>query len=257
MMLNESRHGGGAANQPRVVQLQVSRYTRALPRGRDPLQFLVGLHVEGTPIAWQRNATLTRDDEHRLLDGIDGLRRWSGGVGLTRRTARSAVDEIGSTLRDVFLGAEGRGLLRDLDRTALLLVVDETILHLPWEMMRDDADRLLVSEPFGRIITTRLVTPPGRDPTSEDPTVRILAVENPTEDLASSENVLEMIHGLQEFSPDLEIEVTTLARRRATRGGFAAAVEGRDYDIIHFAGHGSFDTAQPGDSAVVLADGPF
>ncbi len=79
MMLNDSRHGPRAADQPRVVQLQVSRYTRALPRGRDPLQFLVGLHVEGTPVAWQRNATLTRDDEHRLLEGIEGLRRWSGG----------------------------------------------------------------------------------------------------------------------------------------------------------------------------------
>jgi hypothetical protein len=221
------------------------------------LQFLVGLHVEGTPVAWQRNATLTRDDEHRLLDGIDGLRRWSGRVGLTRRTARMAVEDVGSTLRDVFLGAEGGQLLRDLDRTALLLVVDETILHLPWELMRDDADRLLVSEPFGRVITTRLLTPPGRDLASEDPTVRILAVENPTEDLASSENVLEMIHGLREFAPDLEIEVTTLARREATRAGFAAAVEGHDYDIIHFAGHGSFDTSQPGDSAVLLADGPF
>jgi hypothetical protein len=257
MMLNDSRHGPRAADQPRVVQLQVSRYTRALPRGRDPLQFLVGLHVEGTPVAWQRNATLTRDDEHRLLEGIDGLRRWSGGVGLTPRTARAAVDDIGSTLRDVFLGAEGRELLRDLDRTALLLVIDETILHLPWEMMRDDADGLLVSEPFGRIITTRLLTPSGRDLADEDPAVRILAVENPTEDLASSENVLEMIHRVREFVPDIDLEVTTLARRDATRAGLAAAVDGRDFDIIHFAGHGTFDTSRPADSAVVLSDGPF
>ncbi len=257
MMLNDSRHGPRAADQPRVVQLQVSRYTRALPRGRDPLQFLVGLHVEGTPVAWQRNATLTRDDEHRLLEGIEGLRRWSGGVGLTQRTARAAVDDIGSTLRDVFLGAEGRELLRDLDRTALLLVVDETILHLPWEMMLDDADRPLVSEPFGRIITTRLLTPSGRDLADEDPAVRILAVENPTEDLASSENVLEMIHRLREFVPDIDLEVTTLARRDATRAGLAAAVDGRDFDIIHFAGHGSFDTSRPADSALILSDGPF
>ena len=72
-----------------------------------------------------------------MLDAVDGLRRWSGGVGLTRRQAAAAVVDLGRTLRDVFLGDKGRRLLADLDRTALLLMVDETVLHLPWEMMFD------------------------------------------------------------------------------------------------------------------------
>ena len=164
---------------------------------------------------------------------------------------------IGRTLRDVFLGGPGTELLAALDRTALLMVVDETILHLPWEMALDGDDRPLVERPFGRVVTTRMRTSPGRDADTEDPTVRILAVENPTEDLAATERVMEIIEGLREWSADLTIEVITLARRDATKQGFAAAVAEHDVDIVHFAGHGAFDTDAPADGAVVLADGPF
>ena len=115
-----------------------------------------------------------------MLEAVDGLRRWSGGVGLTRRQATAAVMTLGRTLRDVFLGPKGRRLLAELDRTALLLMVDETVLHLPWEMMFDADDAPLVLAPFGRVVTTRVTPPVGRDLASEDPTVRILAVENPT-----------------------------------------------------------------------------
>lgn len=261
MLLTESRTGHGprrqGVDQPRVVQLHVSRATRALPSAKDPLPFLVGLHVEGTAVAWQRNAALARDDERALLESIEGLRRWSAGVGMTQSRARDAASTIGSTLRDVFLGGAGVELLAELDRTALLMVVDETILHLPWEMALDGDDRPLVERPFGRVVTTRRRTSPGRDTATEDPTVRILAVENPTEDLAATERIMEIVEGLREWSADLAIEVITLARRDATRRNFAAAVAEHDIDIVHFAGHGTFDTKAPADSAVILADGPF
>ena len=261
MMLTSSRsrgsRGGHGVDQPRVVQLQVSRYTRTLPTAKEPLEFLVGVHVEGTPIAWQRNVTMKRAVERELLDAIDGLRRWSAGLGLTTSSARAAGADVGRILRDVFLGSNGAELLDALDRTALLLVVDETIMHLPWEMMLDGADAPLVLRPFGRVVTTRLLPPTGRDPTTEDPKVRILAVENPTDDLGSTERIMETIEGLREWSGDLAIEVTTLARKEATRDGFRTAITGGDFDVIHFAGHGSFDTETPSDGAVRLADGSF
>ncbi|MEO6571301.1 MAG: CHAT domain-containing protein, partial [Ilumatobacteraceae bacterium] len=257
MMLTDVRSGARAINQPRVVQLQISRYNRTLPRAKDPLEFLVALHVEGTSVTWQRNAVLERDDEQRLIVSIDGLRRWSAGLGLTKPTAQAAVDDIGRTLRDTFLGSTGRTLLAELDRTALLLMVDETILHLPWEMMFDSDDRPLVLGPFGRVVTTRVMSEVGRDLPTEDPIVRILAVENPTDDLAGAERVMDAINALGTTHDDLDIRVTTLARSKATRRGFAAAINGHDYDIIHFAGHGRFDARQPTDGALQLADGTF
>lgn len=36
-----------------------------------------------------------------------------------------------------------------------------------------------------------------------------------------------------------------------------AALEGGDVDIVHFAGHGRFDTGRPTDGSLILADGPL
>lgn len=259
MMLTGRHSGTAAASEPRVVQIQISRYTRTLPRAKEPLEFLVAMHMEGTATTWQRNAVLPRDDEQRILEQIEGLRLWSAGLGFTQRMARSAVSGIGKTLRDVFLGRQGREVLATLRPTALLLMVDETVIHLPWEMMIDGNGRPLVETPLGRVLTTRMVSPLLRDAATENPVVRILAVENPTEDLAATERVMAVIEGLRGVTGgvtgDATVEVTTLARAKATRRGFISTVTGTDFDIIHFAGHGRFDAARPEDNAVVLADG--
>jgi CHAT domain len=255
MMLTGRRGRTGSIVEPRVVQLQISRYTRTLPRRNEPLEFLVAMHMEGSATTWQRNVSLPRDKEQQILEDIEGLRRWSAGVGLTRRSAQAAAHGVGRMLRDVFLGRQGCNVLAATRATALLLMVDETVIHLPWEMMLDAEQKPLVLTPFGRVLTTRVMSPSGRDLATEDATVRILAVENPTNDLAAAEQVMEVIESLRDVSADLTVEVTTLARDNATRRAFVDAVTGHDFDIIHFAGHGRFDEARQDDGAVVLADG--
>lgn len=253
MMLRGRSSGSDAAHEPRVVQIQISRYSRALPRKGEPLEFLVAIHMEGTASTWQRNAVLAGDDEQAILQHIDGLRLWSAGLGLTKRTAQSAAKGIGRTLRDVFLGKQGREVLATLRPTALLLMVDETVIHLPWEMMLDGDDRPLVLTPFGRVVTTRAMSPLGRDQATENPTIRVLVVENPTEDLVATERVIEVIEGLA--ASDVDFEATVLSLGQATRRRFIETVTTQDFDIIHFTGHGRFDAIRPDDNAVVLADG--
>jgi hypothetical protein len=255
MMLDGGRTASRQGHEPRVVQFQISRYSRALPTPDEPLEFLVALHMEGTASTWQHNTALRPDDEQRLLAQIDDLRRWSAGLGMTPSTAKAAVQAIGCTLRDAFLGRKGRDVLAAMNPTAILMMIDETVIHLPWEMMPDDTGDPLIETPFSRVITTRVVAPQGRDLDSEDPRVRVLAVENPTEDLAATERVLEVVNGLRDSNPGVEVEVTTLERAHATRHGFLEAVTGQDFDIIHFAGHGHFDSARAHDNALVLADG--
>src|ERR671910_3577950 len=98
MLLAGGRGGTRAPDQPRVVQLQISRPRVALPRRQEPLEFVVAMHVEGTPITWQRQATLGRDDEQMMLEAVAGVRRWGGGGGAERRQARGAVQELGRIL---------------------------------------------------------------------------------------------------------------------------------------------------------------
>jgi hypothetical protein len=63
MMLKGGRTG--AKEQPRVLQIQISRYTPKLPAPTENLRFLVAFHVEGSASTWQRNAELSRVAEQR------------------------------------------------------------------------------------------------------------------------------------------------------------------------------------------------
>jgi len=255
MMGGRRAYTGGIV--PRVVQVGVSRYTRRLPARGDPLAFLVSMHVEGTATSWQRNVTLTPALEAQLLEWIDGMRRWSGGMGLTRATAREAVVSTGAALRDTFLGTEGTEVLAGLSPTAILWGIDETVIHLPWEMTTGANDTPLLRTPLGRIVASRILPQRSRDMDTEDPKVRILVVDVPSDGLAESDREVEAINGFASLGGGPEVEIVTLSRGEATRDAFRAAVRGQDFDIVHFAGHGRFDSRYPGDVSIVLADGPF
>ena len=62
MMLRGRSSGSDAAHEPRVVQIQISRYSRALPRKGEPLEFLVAIHMEGT--ASTDGKTITLNGQH-------------------------------------------------------------------------------------------------------------------------------------------------------------------------------------------------
>ena len=94
---------------------------------------------------------------------------------------------LGRRLYDTFIGPDGKKVLEGIVPTAVLLNVDETILNLPWELIGADGDAISQQTPFGRLVTTRVIPRPGRDPLKEDNVVRILAVANPTLDLAAGE----------------------------------------------------------------------
>lgn len=256
MMLHGARTG--AEEQPRVLQIQISRYAPKLPAPNESLRFLVAFHVEGSASTWQRNTVLPRVTEQRILAEVEALRLWSARLGMTERTARAATVSLGRTLRDVFLGRKGARLIESIRPTAILFFVDETVINLPWEFMCDREGAPLFSVPLSRVVTSRVVPEPGRDPSAEDPEIRILVVENPTEDLVATEQVVDVLAALAGDRGDgVTVDVTVLRAKHATRRRFREAVDGQAFDIVHFAGHGLFDPSKPSDGVLVLNDGPF
>jgi hypothetical protein len=178
-------------------------------------------------------------------------------MGLTPKTARAAVHEIGITLEKAFLGARGAAHVASLKPTAILFSADETMLNLPWETLRSCGGTIAPDVPFGRVVSTATVPRVRRDPEDEDPTVKILVVANPGDNLPACDAVVKTLEGLRGSQANGMVEVDVLQTHDATRAGFAAAVKGRDYDVVHFAGHGSFDKGDPRRSCVMLADGTF
>jgi len=155
------------------------------------------------------------------------------------------------------LGAEGRALLAELDPTALLVCIDEELVGLPWEMLDDPADpgRPLVARvPVGRLVRSRTRPGGGRDPLTEDPDVRILVVA-PADDLSGTAREREQLAGLAGSRNGVEVEVEVLAGADATLAGLADRVRGRDFDVLHLAGHGRFLDSAPARAGFLMADG--
>ena len=249
------RYRKGRATLPRVIHLSIARYHRRLRRVNEPLTFLVAIHEEGTAITWQRNVEVDAATERELLDSTQALYLWSRNLALTPEQAHSQVKRLGKRLYDTFIGAAGESYLQRIQPTAVLLNVDETILNLPWELLANDSEALALLYPLGRLVTTRTVPRLARDPTEEDNVVRILIVANPTLDLANSEREVQALRELEDTHGDYTVEVRVIEREQATRASFRELLTIGNYDIIHFAGHGSLDPTKPERSALHFADG--
>lgn len=249
------RYGEGGEALPRVIHVGIRRYRQALPTAGEALVFLVSIHEEGTGITWQQNVTVGADVERDLLETSQALHLWSLNLAHTPTRAQAFLRQLGEQLYETFLGQEAGEILEEMNPTAILLDVDETILNLPWELILAPRGRLAQEIPFGRLVTTRARLKTGRDPLQEDAVVRILAVANPTQDLAVSEASLAALDEVQGNHGGFTVEVDTLTGQEASRAGFREALAGGDYDVLHFAGHAAFDTQAPGESVLRLADG--
>jgi CHAT domain-containing protein len=254
-MFGAYRSDGGDRALPRVVRVQISRYQRALPRRGKPLEFLVGIHEEGTTLAWQQNVTVEPDTEAALLAAVEDLHAWSTSRGLTKARALQRAEELGIALYDTFIGAEGTACLAGIAPTAVLLGVDETVLNLPWELLWRDGRAIVDDVPFGRLVTTRILPRPRRDPLREDATVEILVVADPTSELPSTAAELEVLQSLDGDHDGVAVKVRVLTGGEATCAGLADALAGDDFDIVHVAAHAGFDDDTPTHSALRLADG--
>jgi len=245
----------GKEKLPRVLHVSVARYREDLPKPGKSLRFLVSIHEEGTGITWQQNVTVDPESERYFLETTQDLYLWSLNAALTPKGAQDRVLGLGRRLYETFIGPEGKVVLETIVPTAVLLNVDETILNLPWELIGAEGDAISQRTPFGRLVTTRVLPRPGRDPLKEDNVVRILAIANPTLDLAAGEREIVALRELEGNRGGFGIEVSVLTREKATRGAFAEVLANGDYDILHFSGHGSFDPAAPETSAIRFSDG--
>lgn len=239
---------GGGESLPRVLRLSV----RAAGDGR----FDCSLHEEGTGLAWRYDARLSDVAEERLVTDVRTLQAWSVGRVRDRARVERALAGVGRRLQRAFFGSRGAEYLSRMRPTAMLLDVDETILSLPWELIHGWDGPLVAEVPVGRVAATRTVPHAERDPLAQDREVRVLAVADPTADLAlAAAEVRALREVASRGAGGYSILVDVLEGDEARIGAFRDAVSGQDYDILHFAGHAGFRAARPGESRLHFADG--
>jgi hypothetical protein len=181
------------------------------------------------------------------------------------------ADDLSSLFYRLLVPSEFRDVL---ESGPLVFELDRPMAQLHWEMLStsngDGGPPLAVQRPLARQLRTTYSPDPTR-PRRPGETFRALIVGDPGdpakgEDLPGARNeaikVLEILDAHPRVDVDARIGAPSVPREGALQGVKAAdrlevlslLVRG-DYDLIHYAGHGDFDPADPDRVGWVFARG--
>lgn len=136
-------------------------------------------------------------------------------------------------------------------RTDLLLRLDDQLVHVPWELAFDGEEFLLNKFRIGRQVLTHQPVPPadGRRPQNPD-RLNMLIIVDPSETLDAAAEEAEQLVDMLDTCHNLEVSI--LGGRQLRKINLLQALN--DCDLVHYAGHASFDENDPSRSGWVLRD---
>lgn len=136
----------------------------------------------------------------------------------------------------------------------LILVHDFEASRIPWEAIPiGDAPPALVSGITRRYMAQNLSIAKWLETRRMDATLDILLVINPTEDLPGAEREGERLHATLAKLPLVKLRV--IQGREATKATLLKEFASGAYDVIHYAGHASFNRDERQRSGLVAAGG--
>lgn len=165
--------------------------------------------------------------------------------------------EIGDFMFRIFIPEQIAQFLKTQPCSLTLTTND---LELPWELMLTDnslkeetfvcLERPVARLPMGYVIP-RFDFP---EPVPRSKKRFLFIYSDPDENLLGAKREIEMIKSsLQErWKEDVEVEL--IDRSDATGDRMNEVLRGNSFDVIHYAGHASFDTDKPDLSALLLCE---
>ncbi|MDP2941688.1 MAG: CHAT domain-containing protein [Candidatus Omnitrophota bacterium] len=142
--------------------------------------------------------------------------------------------------------------LKSAATSNLILLIDEELVSIPWELLHDGDNFLCLKFNLSRLVRTKKEPAPTRF-RSILPQARMLILANPTHDLKSAYH--EGINIRNQFerkknSPCIDFKSTCINKLFVQKNL-------SDYDIVHFAGHCEYDPDHQKNTGWVLSDGRF
>jgi len=137
----------------------------------------------------------------------------------------------------------------------LQLIIDENLLGYVWELMHD-GENFLCMKPIGRKIASKEFFVPDVNTELRDNLNFLIIVDPKDKDTQyalpnaqiEGKRIQKMLKGFKNVNSKL------LSGKDANRNAVLEELEKGIYDFIHFAGHASFNTEEPQESGLLLAD---
>jgi hypothetical protein len=145
--------------------------------------------------------------------------------------------ETGKAAFAAYLPTRAQDYVRKRRDLAIRLITNTA--EIPWELLHDSSDFLCLSRPFAR--KPQMLSEPRPNlplPIGKKP--RALVVGNPTGDLPGAE---EEAKAVAEILESKGWKVDLLTGDDATAAGVVVCISDVGYALLHYAGHGHFDSA--------------
>jgi CHAT domain-containing protein len=166
-----------------------------------------------------------------------------------------SIDDLkksGQLLWDTLLTRPVKDTLKHAGARDLILLLDEELISVPWELMHDGKEFLCLSFNLGRLVRSKEPLHPVRYRSVES-RLRMLVLADPTNDLKSAYS--EGLFIKNRFGG--ETDEVTIDFKSTSIDTLYVKKYLRDYDIVHFAGHCEYEAVQRRGSGWVLSDGRF
>lgn len=162
------------------------------------------------------------------------------------------LQKAGQLLWDHLLTRQVKERLGSAQACGLMLLIDEELIDIPWELLYDGRSFLCLKFSLGRLVRTENENCPSVY-RSLPGVPRMLILANPTNDLKSA------------YLEGINIRNILERKRQGVRVDFKSTQIDKmyvkknicDYDLVHFAGHCEYDPCNQRNSGWVLNDGVF
>jgi class 3 adenylate cyclase/CHAT domain-containing protein/tetratricopeptide (TPR) repeat protein len=160
--------------------------------------------------------------------------------------------DVGSVLFDNLLTARAKEVIRAAGVQDLVFNIDDTLVHIPWELLYDGEQFLCQKFNMGRIVKTRHSVVNMRTRALSLP-LKMLILSDPRGDLKSAFEEGRRIREEMDKSPAL-----LNANQRSGQISADYIMEKlRNFDMVHYAGHADYDAENPSRSGWLLDGGKF
>ncbi len=171
--------------------------------------------------------------------------------GCVSRDILTKLREIGQVFFDDLFTHTVKEKVRKSAAEHLILNLDDTLVHIPWELLHDGKQFLCLRFSMGRLVRTRQNVPGGDRSRKLGNPLKMLILADPGGDLngAYAEGTQ-----LRDYI-DQEQNIVNASLRTDSITPDYIREKIRNFDFVHYAGHSDYDQENPGESGWRLSSG--
>ncbi len=187
--------------------------------------------------------------ERSCREILNLLQRANGSAKINAEIVNN-LKKSGHLLFDLLVPPQAKVKLADASATVLTLRLDDSLVHLPWELLHDGREFFCRRFAMGRIASTRQ-TPTARAVRAPRAPFKVLIIADPRGDLEACYREGMAIKAFLDCKRDIfHVDF------KSCPADIAFVKKNlRDYDLVHYAGHATYDALDPSEGGWLLSDG--